>query len=75
MYSFEKQDDEVSVAHVKYKANELALMMSETFLRLSTGSGARNQADFSRYYRDAQMLLNFAGSSKSQIKIISQIWQ
>ncbi|MBG9985219.1 acyl-CoA/acyl-ACP dehydrogenase [Aerococcaceae bacterium DSM 111022] len=73
--AIEKQDDEVSVAHVKYKANELALMMSETFLRLSTGSGARNQADFSRYYRDAQMLLNFAGSSKSQIKIISQIWQ
>ena len=73
--AIEKQDDEVSVAHVKYKANELALMMSETFLRLSTGSGARNQADFSRYYRDAQMLLNFAGSSKSQIKIISQSWQ
>ncbi|MBG9988292.1 acyl-CoA/acyl-ACP dehydrogenase [Aerococcaceae bacterium DSM 111176] len=73
--AIENLDDEVNVAHIKYKSNELALMMAETFLRLSTGSGAQNQADFSRYYRDAQMLLNFAGSSKSQIKIISQMWQ
>ncbi len=71
----ENVNTEVELAILKYKSCALAVNMSEKLLHLSAGSGAKDQAEFARYYRDAHMLTDFGGSPKTQMKIISQLWE
>ncbi len=71
----ENVNTDIELAILKYKSCALAVNMSEKLLHLSAGSGAKDQAEFARYYRDAQMLTDFGGSPATQMKIISQKWE
>lgn len=66
--------DTVEMAMVKLLTTDMAVKTTEKMIQLTGGYGFMKESEIERYMRDAKVTAIYAGSSQSQMKIISQLW-
>lgn len=66
--------DTVEMAMVKLLTTDMAVKTTEKMIQLTGGYGYMKESEIERYMRDAKVTAIYAGSSQSQMKIVSQLW-
>lgn len=66
--------DTVEIAMVKLLTTDMAVKTTEKMIQLTGGYGYMKESEIERYMRDAKVTAIYAGSSQSQMKIVSQLW-